>query len=434
MPTRSAVVPTTRAPRSWSGPVRLGWPLWICTAGIPLAAVLGVHGIVWVLPALVLGPRLLVARTPRVPWSVWALAGFLVVASLGALEVRGVSTLVFGYRWLVLLGAWCAEVWLCTVPPERLSTDRVVRWVGALWICLVAFGWAAMLVRFDRSSPLQSLLPSGIRSAGFVHQLTAWQLAEVQQVAQRTLARPSAPFGWANGWGSAFAITLPCFVRSCFVGVSRRRRAICVALALAGLPPMLASLNRGLWMIVAVLAVVVALRSALRGNLRAVGLLVAVGVVVVVLLTATPLGGQVAARLSDTTDSNDARAAIYQQAWSGAWASPVVGHGAPTEVVGSSLPPVGTHGLLWNLLWSFGPVATLLFVFWLLAEVLHSAPARAPGGLWLHLSLLAGLLQVPIYGLLPQVVLLGVVAGLVRRDTAHPTARSTESPNTEVTA
>ena len=205
-------------------------------------------------------------------------------------------------------------------------------------------------------------------------------------------------------------------MRAWLVGVAPRRRAVGVLLGLAALPPMIASLNRGLWLTLGAALVYGAVRQAARRDVRPLVALVGLVAVVAVLLGGTGLGGSVAARLSDVANSNDSRAEVYREAWAGALESPVVGHGAPHEVPGSPLPPVGTHGLLWNLLYSFGFVAAGLFLLWLVLEVLASAPSRAPGAIWLHLTLLVGLLQVPIYGLLPQVVLLGTVAGLARRE------------------
>ena len=412
--------PTTGASRR-AGRWRLAWPILACTAAMPLAFAFGLQGLVWTLPALVLGLRLLLVRRPladdlRVPGAAWALAAFLAVAALGIFQVGGMGRVVFVYRWLLFAGAFTAEVWLLFVPRRRLSTERVVQWLALLWVWIMAFGWAAMFVRLDRVSPLQSVLPGGFRSSGFVDQLSAWRLGEVQYVAGRHIVRPSAPFAWANGWGSAFALTTPCFVRSWLVGVTARRRAVGVVLALAGIPPMVASLNRGAWLTLGAVLVYGAVRMASRRDWRPLIAVVGTAAFTVVLLAATPLGASVTARLSDVEHSNTSRASVYRLAWEGALASPLVGNGAPRELPRSSLPPVGTHGLLWNLMFSFGLVAAGLFVLWLVVEVVRSAPSRAPRSLWLHLTLVVGLLQLPMYGLLPEVVLLGIVAGLARRE------------------
>lgn len=411
---------------------QVAWPLWLCTAGIPLAFLVGAQGLVWALPGAVLGTRLLLARRVRVPRAALLLGAFCALALLGVLQVRGIGAVVFGYRWLLFAGALCAEVWLFTVSVTTVPTERVVRWIASLWLWVVAFGWLAMWFRVDQLSPLQSVLPAGVRAAGFVDQLSAWRFAEVQGIAGQRLARPSAPFAWANGWGSAFALCAPCFVRAWLVGVGPRRRALGIVLGLAGLPPMIASLNRGLWLTLGAVLAYGAVRQAARRDLRPLATLAVTAAVVALLLGATPLGGSVTARLSDVANSNDSRAEVYRAAWSGALASPLVGHGAPHEVPGSPLPPVGTHGLLWNLLYSFGFLAAGLFLLWLVLEVLASAPSRAPGALWLHLTLLVGLLQVPIYGLLPQVVLLGTVAGLARREARRATdARPIPAPGSD---
>lgn len=400
---------------------RLAWPILACTAALPLAFAFGLQGVVWTLPALVLGLRLLFVRRPlandlRMPGATWALAAFLAVAALGIFQVTGTGRIVFTYRWLLFAGALASEVWLLFVPKWQLSTERVVQWLGLFWVWVVAFGWAAMFFKLDRTSPLQSVLPGGFRSAGFVDQLSAWRLGEVQYVAGQHIVRPSAPFAWANGWGSAFALAAPCFARSWLVGVSSKRRAIGVVLALAGIPPLVASLNRGAWLTLGVALVYGAVRMAARRDWRPLGAVLGGAAFTAVLLATTPLGSAVTARLSDVENSNTSRASVYRLAWEGALGSPIVGHGAPREVPGSLLPPVGTHGLAWNLMFSFGLVAAGLFLLWLVVEVVRSAPSRAPRSLWLHLTLVVGLLQLPMYGLLPEVVLLGIVAGLARRE------------------
>ena len=80
------------------------------------------------------------------------------------------------------------------------------------------------------------------------------------------------------------------------------------------------------------------------------------------------------------------------------------------------MPPVGTHGLIWYLMFVHGFVGMALFLGWLGLEVLRSGRVRTADGWWSHLALVIGLVQVPFYGLLPQVVLLGIAAGLSHRE------------------
>jgi hypothetical protein len=80
------------------------------------------------------------------------------------------------------------------------------------------------------------------------------------------------------------------------------------------------------------------------------------------------------------------------------------------------MPPVGTHGMLWYLMFVHGFVGLALFLTWLGGEVLRSGRVRTTDGWWTHLALVIGLVQVPFYGLLPQVVLFGIAAGLSHRE------------------
>ena len=107
---------------------------------------------------------------------------------------------------------------------------------------------------------------------------------------------------------------------------------------------------------------------------------------------------------------------MYEEAWNGTLASPLIGHGEPTKIEGSSLPPIGTHGLMWFTMYVYGLPALALLVVWLGTEVVKSAPSRAPGSMWTHLSLVIAFISTPVYGMLPQIVIVGIAAGIANRD------------------
>ena len=246
--------------------------------------------------------------------------------------------------------------------------------------------------------------------------ISAWRLAEVQNVNGIIVGRPSAPFIAANGWGASFALTTPFFIRAWLVDVSRRRRTMGLLLLVACVVPVVQALNRFVFISLAVALAYLAFRRFLQGDLRPLFVVLGVFVICAVLLFATPLGTLVFDRLDDSKDSNAARADVYDLAWSGTLQSPLIGHGSPTAVETSTLPPIGSHGLMWFLMYCFGFPGLFLFVLWLAIEVVKSAPARAPNSIWLHLALVIALMSVPIYGLLPQVVIIGLTAGLYNRE------------------
>ncbi len=405
-------------------PTRSGWPVWAFTAGMPLAFLVGVHGFVWCLPGLVFGARIVADRTARIPPSSILLAAFLGWALL-ALSVLSSSKelLLFGYRWLVFAGAFTCLVWLVNVPERTMPTNQIVDWMAALWITLVVLGIGGILLpNLNTASPFGLLLGS-IGKMGFVKDLSDWRLAETQGFLGYPLPRPAAPFGATNGWGAAMGVLTPFFIQSWIVeaGPARRRKGMIIGLV--GVYPILISVNRGLWISLAVGLAYFAARKALRGRFGPFLVLIGALVTVTALLIATPAGGLVTDKLDKSGQSNDTRSTLYHLAFQGAVDQPLVGHGAPSYAPGlpKGTPPIGTHGLIWYLMYVNGFVGLVLFVGWLGVEVLRSGRVRTASGWWAHLSLVIALVEVPFYGLLPQVVLFGVAAGISHRDLRQPT-------------
>ncbi|MCB1040289.1 MAG: hypothetical protein KDA94_12310 [Acidimicrobiales bacterium] len=416
-PTDAPVPPAAR--RRTLRPTRATWPIWSITAGMPLAFLVGVHGFVWALPGLVLGARILADRDVRFPRTTLPLITFLGWAFLSALMIgTGSGYLLFAYRWLLFAGALATLVWLANVPVARVPSELIVDWLATLFIMLVVCGYLGVaLPHFVQKSPFQLLLgPAG--NVGFVDEISRWRFAETQGFLGYQVARPSAPFNATNGWGAAIGILSPFFVRSWLVQPDRSRRRWGYLIGAAAIYPVVMSINRGLWISVGVGLVYFAARKALRGRFAAIGVLVGALVAVAALLLLTPAGGLVGDKLAKSGKSNESRSTLYEEAFQGAKDSPLIGNGAPRRAVDApvGMPPIGTHGLLWYLMFVHGFVGLILFLAWLILEVLRSGRVRTADGWWSHLALVIGLVQVPFYGLLPQVVLLGIAAGLSHRE------------------
>lgn len=400
-------------------PTTATWPVWAITAGMPLAFVLGLQGVVWALPGLVLGVRIVSDRTVRFPRSTLPLIGFLGWIILSATMIgKGSGYLLFGYRWLLFAGALTTLVWLTNVPRDRVPSDRIVDWLASLWIALVVFGFLGVLFpTFVQESPFQLLL-GPVGRIGFVDELSRWRFAETQGFLGYQLARPSAPFNATNGWGAAIGILTPFFIRSWIMQPDLKRRRWGYVIGLAGVYPMLVSVNRGLWISLAVGMAYFASRKALRGKFTPMAVLMVLVVGLAGLLAFTSLGNLVTDRLNNSEKSNDARSGLYELAWRGAVDSPLIGNGEPKPAPGAlpTDPPIGTHGLFWYLMFVHGFVGLALFLTWLGMEVFRSGRVRTPLGWWTHLALVIGLVEVPYYGLLPHVILLGIAAGLSHRE------------------
>lgn len=411
-------VPRRQGPARRLAPSRATWPLWPMTVGMPLAWLVGVHSFVWCLPTVVFGARILSDRNVRFPRSSIPLVGFLGWIVLSTAMLRSVQGIgLFAYRWLLFAGALATLVWLVNVSRQRVPSDQIVDWMAQLWIWLVVFGYLGIIApNLSTASPFQVALgPLG--RVGFVDELTRWRFAETQGFLGYALPRPAAPFNATNGWGAAIGILTPFFIRSWIVQPDRARRQKGYLLGLAALYPIIVSVNRGLWISLGVALVYFAARKALRGRFAAMAVLVGALLAVGALLVATPAGDLVGDRLDNSERSNDSRSSLYGLAFDGAVESPLVGNGAPERAASApDLPPVGTHGLLWYLMFVHGFVGMALFVGWLAGEVWRSGRVRRADGWWTHLALLIGLVQVPFYGLLPQVVLFGIAAGLSHRE------------------
>ncbi len=412
-----AEVPVARPPRRTLRPTKATWPLWAITAGMPLAFLIGVHGVVWPIAAVVLSARILLHRETRFPWTTVPLVLFIcwIPLSFSVLSLDALP--IFAYRFSLFLGCLAAVVWVANLREDQLPTSQIVDWLAALWITTIAFGYLAqVLPNLDMPSPF-SLALGPIGRIDFLARISDWHIADNQDFLERAFSRPAAPWAAANSWGAAVGILTPFFVRSWLIDVKAKRRSIGLALLAASVVPILTSANRGLWIGLIVGLVYFAARKALRGRFGALAVLFGAVIVVGILLVVTPAGSLVQDRLGGSGDSNEARSELYVDAWKGAVESPLVGNGVPRETnYYENSPPVGTHGLLWYLMFIHGFVGLGLFLGWLAIETFRSAMVRTPLGWWAHVSIVIAVIQIPYYGMLPHVVLLGLAVGISHRE------------------
>lgn len=400
-------------------PDRATWPIWLFTAGLPVSFVLGIHGIAWPLCAVVLGGRILAnptTRFPRTSIPLLILLGWMLL-SIPMLDGAG-SLPIYLYRWSLFLGCLTSLVWLANVSTSRVPTERIVDWLAAMWICLILGAYLAPLMpNVIATSPFQILIGPAGRNP-FIARISEWRFAETQGFMGYAVARPALPFGSANSWGSAVGILTPFFIRSWLIDADARRRTRGIVLLVLAIYPIIVSVNRGLWISLAVGMAYFASRKALRGKFTPMAVLMVLVVGLAGLLAFTSLGNLVTDRLNNSEKSNDARSGLYELAWRGAVDSPLIGNGEPKPAPGAlpTDPPIGTHGLFWYLMFVHGFVGLALFLTWLGMEVFRSGRVRTPLGWWTHLALVIGLVEVPYYGLLPHVILLGIAAGLSHRE------------------
>lgn len=419
--------------------LRYGWPLEATFVWFPVWWILGLHSFVWQLMAVPLAWKLVSERRPlRVPRGFGIWMAFLAWNALSVFTLQRSSQLIgFGYRYTLYLAATVMFVFVYNAPRELLPIRRVYAMMMAFWITVVVGGWLGVLVpNGNFPSAFEILLPEIARADPFITELVHPQFAQVQQFLGYPLGRPQAPFVYTNHWGSMFALLTPIALLG-WAAVDGGRRQLALQLGLtAALVPAIVSLNRGMFLSLAVALVYASARSG-RVGATARRALLGVVVLLMVLLAVTPLG-QLAEERQDNQHSNSGRTTLYEQAVEMTLREPLLGYGAPQEVEGDLLlPPVGTQGQVWLVMVSHGFVGLALYLGFLIS--LWRSTRRLPASSAVaHLLVMIVLVQMFVYDLVagPQHIVLVMIAVALRdhhaaeREGVEGAARSGAPPAT----
>lgn len=381
-----------------------GWPLAVLYLGFPVWWALGFAQVVFFVMAAAMAVTLYRRREPlRVPhgFALWAL--FLVWMLLGLLVLRAQAPETvpgFGLgrvAGFAVRAGWYAAatiVMLYVVNVREVSTQRIVRLLAWMFVVTAAFGVVATIApQLEFRSPTEMLLPQRLTSSNFVRTLIHPSLASTSDFLGYDQARPTAPFPYSNAWGNNLALYLPFFVLAWFGRDAGWRRRVAPFVLLAAVVPITFSLNRGLWISLALAATYAAVRLAVNGRGRALQALVAAVLVGGLAFVSSPLYDTVVLRV-ETPHSNDRRASTAETVVSvTAAGSPVVGYGSTRTMQGSfaslaggetdschqcAAPPLGTQGFLWRLILTTGFGGMLLCVSFLGVQVLRRARGPSP--------------------------------------------------------
>jgi O-antigen ligase len=133
---------------------------------------------------------------------------------------------------------------------------------------------------------------------------------------------------------------------------------------------------------------------------------------------------------TSTTDTNKDRFDLYAQTWAAVTRSPLLGFGQPGSVdTTHAAEPLGTQGMVWQLLYSHGIPAT--FCFFLLLAVLarRMSAAVTPAGLWLSTLPLIAAVITPFYAFIdPNMSVLCFAIGLGLAALDGPVNRQIKEP------
>jgi len=446
----------TTSPVDRSGRAAERWFV-VGIAGLPVWWLLGVASLVPLVLAVPLYRDLRRRRSVRVPpyfgwwllFLVWVVLGVgtLWAAAPGAVDDGGMGRLlVFGYRLGWYVACTVLLVWLVNTPADRFP-DRVVhRVLASVFVIAVVGGVLGLLApELSITTVAERLLPGGLRSNGFVGTLVSAQTADVQRVLGADEPRPKAPFPFTNTWGSVISLSLVFFVAA-LAAVRRRLRWLAVPVLAVALAPIVLSLNRGLWLALAGAGVGLLVLLASRRNHAALAGLAAVVIFGGVALTATPLGTTIGERL-DHPHSNDRRSQLLVATVdSMTRGSPVVGFGSTRDVAGTfasiaggatpgcpacGVPPLGTQGQLWLVLFTQGWLGALFFLAFFVQALRRTWRCRTHNQTVATFVVGIFLLQLTVYDTLglPMMLVMAALGLALREERAtralEPPARRT---------
>ena len=421
--------------------------------GLPLWWVLGLAEVAPIALAVPMAVQLLRRRTIHLPggfgwWLLflgWVLLGVVLlwVDAPGAVPGGGSGRLmVFGFRlaWYVA----CTIVLLWVANLDRIAVpDRTVHTlVAGLFVIATAGGLLGVMApELEFRSAVEYLLPGSIRFNSFVASIVHPEAADVQTVLGDPSARPKAPFAYTNTWGSIMALTLVFLVAAAW-RIRRFRVPAAIVVALAAIP-IAYSLNRGLWVAIALTAAGGLLLLVLRRSPAQAVTALALAAIAAAVIWASPLGNLAEQRV-ENQHSNSRRGSLLTETVSSvSRGSPLVGFGSTRDVQGSfesiaggatpdcpacGVPPLGTQGHLWLVMFSQGWLGLAFFLLFVVLALIRSVRCRTPNEAICTFVVAIFLIQLPIYDTLGLPLMIMMIAvGMVARERIGTTRTATAS-------
>jgi hypothetical protein len=379
------------------------WPMTWLLAGFPLWWALGLGEFAWLLAAFAMVLQLAGRHRTRVPrgFGIWVFFLLWVIASVSQVDTLG---RMVGAVYRVGMYASALVIFVYVWNAREQITRRYL-----LGVLTVFFGWTVaggylglMFPAATIRTPLAYVLPGALLSNDLVQQMAVRRLTQYNPNAWTVIdPRPSAPFLYTNNWGNAYSLLVPMavlYIRE--VRGTLRAWGVGLLLAVSVVPAFL-TLNRGMFIGLAIIGVYVAVRFALMGHVRALaglGLLAAAGVLALRLL---PVMDRLDARLA-TSGTNDSRLTVYSETIRRTLDSPFLGLGAPRPApnTGIEVPALGTQGQVWMVLFSHGFVGIALFMAGMLWLVVRTARRRDVPGVVIHATLVGLTVETFYYGVL----------------------------------
>ena len=398
------------------------WPFTAMVMAFPLWWAIGFGPIAVTVFATVMAWKMRRMRPIRVPrgFGLWLMFLLTVLVSGLMLGKTAPNTLpdpvkgqLLGYslRFASYIASAVVLLFVGNLGERKLPEKLILRSLLVLFGVTVAgglLGMAAPDLQF--TTPLGYLLPHGIAANDYARLLTHPAAAQVQDVLGYATPRPKAPYEYTNMWGNVIGLLLVWFLA--WASRDRLRRLIALPVVAVAAVPIVFSLNRGLWIGLALALLVYTLRLLVTGRLFAVVGVATVALVAAVAITASPLGAVFQERLQ-AGHSNDIRANLAEAAYHGAQASPIVGWGTQRNVRGSfqsiaigdsagcegrcGNAGIGSTGAFWLVMFAHGFVGITLYVGFFLAVLWFYRRDRTATGIAAQITVVMSLWFIYVY-------------------------------------
>lgn len=440
--------PAGRRALPWLHALPAGWSLRALVVLYPLWWALGLTTFIFAIAAVPMAVHLTRRRAVRVPpgFGIWlvllawvALSGLMLDETLtGTMQSPGHGRYIaFAMRLVNYSALTIIMLYVLNLEEHELSRRRIARLLGLFGVYAVIGGFAGIFlsgVRF--TAPIAYLLPGSIAADPFVASLMRVETAQIHLILPGPVgqARPSAPFEYTNEWGENVCLLLVWLFLAAIALGRGLRRVVAVAVLAAAVVPVVMSLNRGLWIGLAIAVGYVSVRLARQRRYGPVAGVLAALAVAGVLMVATPLGTVVEKRFANG-HSNDIRTTLDEQALRAAASSPVLGYGGNRTLLGSNRSiavgksadcplcgnfDIGSDGQLWHLLVSQGFVGALAYNLFFLYNLWRFRRDRTPVGIAGSLVLVLTLVFQFVYSALGPALCWGLIAvAVLARNERH---------------
>jgi polysaccharide biosynthesis protein PslJ len=403
-----------------------GWPIYALFLGFPLWWVLGLSAFILPIMAVPMAAWLFRQRPVLAPrgFAIWL--AFLLWMFGSVTQVGGSGKFIhYSYTATLYIAVTIVLLYVFNFSREALPTHRVITIMTIFWMFVVV--WGVLGVMFPTvafTSLVETLLPERFATNEFVHELVHPALSQVQDILGYEQPRPKAPFPYSTNWGAAFGILTPFVILAWKQARSRPWKLLIAATFVAGIVPVVSSLDRGLWLSLGVGLTYAAIRLAVAGKGRALRINLMLIFTVLAVVYLTPLKTLVSDRFANP-HSNERRIGLYQESIDRVLDSPLFGLGAPQpSLVNPNAPPIGTQGQLWGVLVPYGFVGAIFFVWWFVYQFWRFRSASPEVVLWCHTIILIAFIQMPFYDSIGVPLAAIMIAIAVASRELPPRARS----------